>query len=326
MNKKVFMELMEQFELAKFYFYNDEIIKSKDAFQSLIKSDEDFAPAYCYLLRIGDKLELYDYAGEMAKKYFLYGPGEFNAGDYEMAISIYDDILLLNPIRLSFIYDYRSTAYEEINEFIKARRDKISFESYKTERERKFYLFIDTETSGLPLNWNAPESDVNNWPRIVQIAWILSDDEGNIVNESDFVIKPDGFIISQESIEIHGISNEKANCEGVKLVEALHRLIDVSTFVDYVVGHNIKFDFSVIASEFIRKNLKNPLMGKSTLCTMESSTNFCAIPGIYGIKWPKLNELYFKLFQDDLVEAHDASIDINATFECFWELKKLKII
>ena len=38
------------------------------------------------------------------------------------------------------------------------------------------YLFFDTETTGLPRNWSAPVSDLNNWPRLVQIAWIFYKD------------------------------------------------------------------------------------------------------------------------------------------------------
>ena len=32
------------------------------------------------------------------------------------------------------------------------------------------YLFFDTETTGLPANWQAPMSDLENWPRLVQIG------------------------------------------------------------------------------------------------------------------------------------------------------------
>jgi len=56
-------------------------------------------------------------------------------------------------------------------------------------------LFFDTETTGLPQNYNAPVSDSNNWPRLVQLAFIKCDWEGNIISQSDFIIKPDGFTI-----------------------------------------------------------------------------------------------------------------------------------
>ena len=37
------------------------------------------------------------------------------------------------------------------------------------------YLIFDTETTGAPKNWKAPVSDVDNWRRLVQIAWLQYD-------------------------------------------------------------------------------------------------------------------------------------------------------
>jgi hypothetical protein len=34
------------------------------------------------------------------------------------------------------------------------------------------YLFFDTETTGLPSNYKAPATDLNNSPRLVQLAWL----------------------------------------------------------------------------------------------------------------------------------------------------------
>lgn len=59
---------------------------------------------------------------------------------------------------------------------------------------------------------------------------------------------------------------------------------------------------------------------------MLTATNYCRIPGLYGYKWPKLSELHIKLFGVDFDDAHDASVDINATEKCFWELKKRGLI
>ena len=44
-------------------------------------------------------------------------------------------------------------------------------------KNQDIYLFFDTETTGLPKSWKAPVTDTENWPRIVQIAWILSSKE-----------------------------------------------------------------------------------------------------------------------------------------------------
>lgn len=52
------------------------------------------------------------------------------------------------------------------------------------------YLFFDTETTGLPRDWNAPVTDLNNWPRMVQIGWILCDNEGNRIESDSCIIQP----------------------------------------------------------------------------------------------------------------------------------------
>lgn len=88
----------------------------------------------------------------------------------------------------------------------------------------------------------------------------------------------------------------------------------------------MSFDEKIIGAEFIRCGMQNPLPSKQKICTMESATNFCAIQGRSGYKWPKLSELYFRLFKTGFDEAHNAAVDIAATAKCFWELKRLGII
>ena len=63
---------------------------------------------------------------------------------------------------------------------------------------------------------------------------------------------------------------------------------------------------------------------------MQRSTNFCAIPNpnsyYGGYKWPKLEELYRKLFGRMFDNAHDALADVVATKECFFALKQRGIV
>ena len=44
-----------------------------------------------------------------------------------------------------------------------------------------YKIIVDTETSGLPTAWDAGENAINIWPRIVEIAWIVLDENDNIV-------------------------------------------------------------------------------------------------------------------------------------------------
>jgi DNA polymerase-3 subunit epsilon len=184
-------------------------------------------------------------------------------------------------------------------------------------------LFFDTETTGVPKNYDAPISEVNNWPRLVQLAYIKADWDGNVIDSGDFIIKPDGFKIPIESSKIHGITDEVAVHSGIGLIEVLELLHIEIEAAALLVAHNVKFDKKIIAAEFFRSGINCSILRKPTICTMESSTNFCALP---GYKWPKLSELYKKLFGEEFQEQHNARNDIFATYKCFWELNKRGII
>jgi DNA polymerase III subunit epsilon len=68
------------------------------------------------------------------------------------------------------------------------------------------YLFFDTETTGLPRNWKAPVTDLNNWPRLVQLAYLLYDNDGEKISGGDYIIKPEGFTIPVGGILVSNIS------------------------------------------------------------------------------------------------------------------------
>jgi DNA polymerase III subunit epsilon len=187
-------------------------------------------------------------------------------------------------------------------------------------------LFFDTETTGLPRNWKAPVTDVNNWPRMVQLAYQFYDYNGNKISGADYIIKPDGFTISAEVSRVHGISNERAIREGVPVRIVLQEFNNLVNRANLLVAHNISFDSKIVGAELIRAGMTNNIIMKRHLCTMDSSTNYCALQGPYGYKWPKLSELHYKLFREYFDEAHNAAFDIQATVRCYWELKRLGII
>jgi len=188
------------------------------------------------------------------------------------------------------------------------------------------YLFFDTETTGLPKNRQAPITDFDNWPRMVQLAYLLYDADGHLLFGGDYIIKPDGFTIPEESAQIHGISTERAMNEGVPLKEVLLSFQGLMNHAACLVAHNIWFDEKIVGAELLRCGLVNNLTSMRQICTMLSTTNFCAINGPYGYKWPRLSVLHQKLFGYEFEEAHNAAVDIEATARCFWELKKRGLI
>lgn len=196
----------------------------------------------------------------------------------------------------------------------------------KTMQQNDSYLFFDTETTGIPRNYKAPVSDSNNWPRLVQIGWILTDSEGCETKSCNYIIYPEGFTIPADAAKLHGISTEKALAEGVLLLGVLEEFLDDMTKVQNIVGHNLEFDKNIVAAELYRNAMPYHFNQWKSFCTMHSSTNFCAIRGSYGFKWPRLEELYKKLFGCMFDGAHNAFADITATKKCFFEMKKRGII
>ena len=188
------------------------------------------------------------------------------------------------------------------------------------------YLFFDTETTGLPRNWRAPVTDVDNWPRLVQLAFLYFGDDGKIISSGDYIIKPEGFVIPSGASRIHGISTERANAEGHLLRNVLQLFQELAIESQVLVAHNLSFDEKIVGSELIRAGMDNILPSKKRICTMESGTDYCALKGPYGNKWPKLSELYQTLFDTGFDEMHNAANDIQATAKCFWELKRRGVI
>ena len=185
------------------------------------------------------------------------------------------------------------------------------------------FLIYDTETTGLPVDYNAPVSKSDNWPHMVQIAWQLHDNMGHVIEHQDFLIKPEGYNIPFESEQIHGISTELAMAEGEDLERVLHLFNEALGKAKFVVGHNIEFDRKITGAEYYRKNIPTTLLDKDVLDTMTQKTaDLCQLPGGKGgkFKMPKLGELYRYLFGLDFVEAHNATADVEATARIFLEL------
>jgi DNA polymerase-3 subunit alpha len=188
------------------------------------------------------------------------------------------------------------------------------------------YLIFDTETTGLPRNWNAPITDTDNWPRCIQIAWQLHDDMGRLMEHKDYLVKPNGFNIPFDAERIHGISTELAEEQGVDLNFVLEDFNRVLAQAKFVVGQNIGFDLNIMGCEFHRQSVDSNLSLLPVLdtCT-EYTAELCRLPGGRGgkFKLPTLTELHEFLFKQKFDEAHNATADVEATTRCFLELLRL---
>lgn len=196
------------------------------------------------------------------------------------------------------------------------------------------YLFFDTETNGLPLNWKAPMHELDNWPRVIQLAWQVVNANNVDQGEWKYLILPDGWEIPKEPFWLeHGYDTDKSRADGVPIKGALEAFMVAVSECEYLVSHNMDFDYNVLGAELLRAGVRGKKLAR--ICTKEASTNFCKIPfegrrqypgARQSWKWPKLEELHRKLFGTDFEGAHDAMADVRALRACFFELVRLGIV
>ena len=191
------------------------------------------------------------------------------------------------------------------------------------------FLVFDTETTGLPKIENAPLTDFDNWPRMVQLAWQIHDDLGRFVENYNYLVQPEGFEIPIAAKMVHVISTEHAMKYGRPLNEVLDLFMESAARAKYLVGHNINFDLNVLGCEFLRSGRANPLPQWQIIdtCT-EKTAEFCQFPGGKGgkFKLPRLGEIHHLLFGEDFDSAHNASADVEATARVFLELIRRGVI
>lgn len=186
---------------------------------------------------------------------------------------------------------------------------------------RDYMLFVDTETSGIPENWNAPYSMDEAWPHVVQIAWAVFTKDGVEVKSENHYIRADGFHIDQESMKIHGITEDFLNEKGEGRADVFHSLArDLEKYRPLIVGHFVEFDHHMMEMGFRRSGMDYVGRDLPRFCTMLAGRKYGS--RLYIPRSLRLDELYMHLFQRRLENHHNALIDAKATADCFFEMLK----
>jgi len=181
-------------------------------------------------------------------------------------------------------------------------------------------LCFDTETTG-KVNFKA-ECEDDSQPNLVQLGCVLSDDDGKIAAQVEFVVKPEGWVIPYEATAIHGISNEFATEYGVPLKTVLSCFNMMSKRADFIVAHSLDFDERVMDTAFYREGLTWLHAMPNWCCTMKMATPILELPGNYGkFKWPSLAEAHKSLCGADVVDAHSALADALACHRIYVAMK-----
>lgn len=183
---------------------------------------------------------------------------------------------------------------------------------------------FDFETSGMPA-WKDP-SDAEHQPHIVEVAALLYDAAGNIIDRYQAIVRPAGWEIPPEMTAIHGISHEQAMDEGIPEIEALDGFLAIHTQAAIRAAHNATFDDRIARIAIARyhgKDLADAFKESTTkVCTCYESRG--KVAGI-GNKLPTLAEAYKHFTGEDLVEAHRAMPDALACAQIYFALKGIRM-
>lgn len=189
---------------------------------------------------------------------------------------------------------------------------------------KDYLLFVDTETSGIPRDWNQPYSRRDAWPHILQLAWVVCTSDGTEIKAENYYISPSDYDLSPESGAIHGLTPAFLHAHGQSyhaVLQRLHR--DLTHYQPLVVAHFMQLDFHMMGVGFHRSGLTNPLLGLPLFCTMRATGPLLRHSSQGFLR---LGELYQRLFKEPQLREHDALADAYAAARCFFEMRRQGII
>ncbi|MBA4848995.1 3'-5' exonuclease [Emticicia sp. BO119] len=183
-------------------------------------------------------------------------------------------------------------------------------------------LFIDTETTGLPVDITQGYLAPGNFPRMVQLAYKLykwtDNDRILLTLENTYVIPT--FEIPKLAVKIHGITTKKATKRGKELSECLMPLSKALKEADRIVAHSAEFDGGVIGQEFFICFEMDVMASHwyKLFCTKKHGRDICKIPlNDLNYKFPSLQELHKFFYGRRYWGSHDAQNDVNALIRCY---------
>lgn len=214
---------------------------------------------------------------------------------------------------------------------IKTENNKPIIEEKKdnpiVEKKKHKIMILDLETTGFPDRisfdkyYPYTETKYYNNSRIVQIAFGIYYEDGTISKSYNYIIRPNGYTINNENI--HGISHQKAFNEGVEMNSILSILDQELDDCKLIVAHNLIFDINILAAELVRHGeveLAKKFYKKPNYCTMVKGKHITNIYSGRYLKSPRLSELYYKLFNENIQNEHNAAYDVENTAKCYFAM------
>lgn len=190
--------------------------------------------------------------------------------------------------------------------------DPVSLKKIKKSKtikySKKLFFLFDIETDGLICE--------NYYPEILQISWGIIDESGLVISRNTEYIKSN-FNINSDAFKINNIKPEYIEKYGKDEFFILSRINSEIENCDYIISHNLEFDLSILKDKFKKANIDFNFDNKKQICTMKQGVNLFKTKDNINPKFPKLTELFHKIYNYDVLQAHDAYSDTSILIKCW---------
>jgi DNA polymerase III epsilon subunit-like protein len=188
------------------------------------------------------------------------------------------------------------------------------------------YLVTDVETTKF-YNFALP-ADHPDQARIASVGFIVADDDFEPLSESEMLVKPTGWELTDEAASVNGLTMDRLYAEGRPIEQIL------STYTRHikaglvVVAHNAQFECKAYRGELRRARLPDLFEETKNICTMRACNGVVKATqaGTKRRKFPTLQESYAHFYKRPFEFPHTALGDARAVCQVARFLKQINCL
>ncbi|MEZ4911484.1 MAG: hypothetical protein R2774_11570 [Saprospiraceae bacterium] len=185
------------------------------------------------------------------------------------------------------------------------------------------YLIFDVSPIAKAINYKASFTDVNAWPRLAHISWIVLGEDLKPIEDFDSVVVDDRINYDGDLKKNLHLDDDDIKRKGAPLEEILKTFNTSCSKVQYVFSHNLNYNQNILAAEYLRQMISLELFKVDRYCLMQEGTHYAKLPARGGgYKWPSLPELHAACFKTAYAPVNNARADVIAATRCFIKLMK----
>lgn len=186
------------------------------------------------------------------------------------------------------------------------------------------YMVIDTESSGL-MDYKR-RADAPGQPRVADFAAVLLNEKGEIEDEYQRYIFPDGWSMTTQATEVNGLTTDFLRETGHMIKEVLQWYSQRILEDRAVIAFGAQFDCKMMRSELRRAGQDDLFERTPNICLMRLARPFAKFVGREIVKaggsnkgWVKLSDLcnFLGVKQTD---EHGAMVDAMSAAVCFQKM------